>query len=135
MDAREVVNIESDVAESFADLGYTLTWTSPALQALIAEHGCVIKVAQVGGQVDRVEGQYRCVIEVFAATYAAMWAAASAITTRLIAGAYRAGPILIDAETCESLFAERPYADGTRVVTSTWVLTVRHNTRLAVVTP
>ena len=125
------MNIESDVAASFDDLGYGVTRVGTNLQDLILTHTAVIRVAQVGGLLNDSEGKYRCVIEVYAATYTAMWAAASAVTTRLIAGAHRAGPILIDAETCESSFAERPYAEGTRVVTSTWVLTVRHNTRTA----
>lgn len=128
-------NVESDVAASFDTLGYGVTSTGTNLQALIKQHGVVIKVNQVGGLLSKSQGKYRCVIEVYAATYDKAWGTASAITSRFVAGHSWASGVLIDADYCESSFAERPYAEGTRCLNSTWVLTVRHATRKARLTP
>lgn len=123
------MNVESDVAESFSDLGYFTTRPGQSLQAEVAEHGAVVRVSQVGGPVDDLEGDYRCVVEVYAATYVKMWDTANEVEHRLTRGHFRAGEVYIDKTRCEGSFAERPLSEGSRVVTSTWFLTARHNTR------
>lgn len=123
------MNVESDVAEGFADLGGWTTRPGQSLQADVAEHGAVIRVSQVGGPVDDREGDYRCVVEVYAATYSKMWEVATEVEKRLTRGHFRAGATFIDKTSCESTFAERPLSESTRVLNSTWLLTARHNTR------
>lgn len=123
------MNIEKDVAKSFADLGYWTTRTSQSAQAEVKNHAAVIRVSQQGGPVDDIAGDYRCVVEVYAATYEEMWDTATTVEARLTRGHFRAGQVFIDKTDCLSSFAERPLSETTRVVTATWVLTARHNTR------
>lgn len=123
------MNVESDIAESFADLGHWTTRPGQTMQAEIGAKGAVIRVSQVGGPVDDLEGDYRCVVEVYAATYKKMWDTATEVEKRLTRGHFRSGATYIDKTRCEGSFGERPLSEGSRVVTSTWLLTARHNTR------
>jgi hypothetical protein len=129
------MNIEKSVAESFSGLGYWTTSTSQDAQAQVKAKGAVIRVSQVGGPVDDIAGDYRCVFEVYAKTYDQMWATASVVEDRLNRGHFRAGEVYVDKTDCESSFAERPLTQGTRVLVATWLLTARHNTRRPVVAP
>lgn len=129
------MNVERDVAESFGDLGEWTTSPSQDAQAQVKAKGALIRVSQVGGPVDDVEGDYRCVVEVYAKKYDPMWAVATEVERRLLRGYFRAGAVFVDKTTCESTFGERPLSEGTRVVTATWLLTARHNTRRTVVAP
>jgi hypothetical protein len=129
------MNIEKDVAESFDDLGYWTVRSSQEAQAQVKAEGAVIRVSQGGGPVDDIEGRYRCVVEVYAATYDQLWDTAREVERRLLRPYFVAGSVVVDKSTNDSSFAERPLSSETRVVTSTWTLTARHHTRRTVVAP
>lgn len=126
------MNVEKDLAESFADLGYWTIRTSQDAQSLVKKHATVIRVSQVGGPVTDVQGSYRCVVEVYAADYDGLWNPASEIERRLSRPYFVAGRVVVDKATCESSFGERPLSQGGRVLTSTWLITARHHTRRSV---
>lgn len=129
------MNVDEELAKSFADLGAWTVRPSQEAQAQVKADGALIRVSQVGGPVTDVEGQYRCVVEVYAKNFPTMWTVATEVERRLLRPFFVAGLVVVDKTRCESSFGERPLSEGTRVVTSTWLITARHHTRRTPVAP
>lgn len=107
-----------------ADLGYALVRPDVDLQALVDEHGAVIRIRRAGGVERRWQLVARIAVEVYAKTYTRAWSTAEAVGDRLIASPYRAGGWLVDRAVSESAHAEQPHPN-LRLVASVYRLTTR----------
>jgi len=119
-------DVEQVLLEEYADLGHTVTRTGTDLQALIAEHGAVIRFHRTGGRDEGWQVIHRVATEVYAATYDAAWNTAEELARRLLMDP---PGYPIDRVANDSANAEIGYADqNIRLVVATWRITVRRNT-------
>ena len=109
---------------------FAVTRVGTNLNDLVEINGAVVHVRQAGGLEGTWQIRARMAVDVYAATYGAMWAAASAVSAHVGRGwrpNTQAGDrrIRIDSWRNESLFAEQPYP-GLSVASSIWRITTRH---------
>lgn len=124
MPATAHAGLELALCDRVADLGYTIVRPSEDLQNLVTAHGAVIRIRRSGGLEDTWQVVARVVVEIYAATYEAVWRTAEQVSERLLASPYRTGGMRIDRVVNESANAEAPHPN-LRVVQATYRASTR----------
>lgn len=98
------------------------------LAELVALHGAVVAVKQVGGITGGWQAIARLTVDVYAASYEDVWDAQAVIDADLTSGYGRSrGSVRFDSWKNESAAAEQPYPNGDlSVTTSIWRVSTRH---------
>lgn len=121
----EPSTLEEALADKLSPFGWSVTRTGTDLQDRIKSDGAVIRVRRIGGQSQRWQLVARIGIEVFAATYDAVWEHATDVDQALLASPYKTSGWLIDRCVNESALTEQFYDPSVRLLAAAYRVTTR----------